>query len=134
MGRPSNWFWNSRDQRWELRTVSGLMADINEGGLRINQQARLERMYGFVGSNAGLTDIAAYGGAIAIGTITGATGLNVGDKVFGVRKNTNLQAGLLTSQFYIPTTNVLNVHVGNLGTGAGSLPAGGWDVVALRTT
>ena len=134
MPKPRNLSWNSVAQRWESVGRDGLVkVYIDETGLGVGQGGTsLGYFRKFVGSNAALASVVAYGGAVAIGTITNTTGLQVGDAIFGVRKNTNLQTVPLNVKFYVPTTDTLNIHVGNFGTIAGSLPAGGWDIVAIR--
>ena len=136
MTKPTDLNWNARTQQWEAKDTTGKVAfSINSGGILIGEGgSRISRIQGFVGSNAALASVVAYGGAVSVGTITNATGLAVADKVFGVRKNTNLQTVPLSVSFYVPTTNTLNIHVFNSGTIAGSLPAGGWDIIAMRTS
>ena len=133
MPKPRNLKWNSTAQRWESVGRDGLVkVFIDETGLGIGGNPAIGYFRKFVGSNAALASVVAYGGAVAIGTITNATGLAVGDFVRGIRKNTNLQTVPLSVGFYVPTTDTLNIQVGNFGTIAGSLPAGGWDIVAIR--
>lgn len=148
MAKPRELRWNSTAQRWESAGRDGLVKayqdetgwganQLTVGTLATLQAARvgsgpqINFMLGFIGSSASITSVAV--GEITIGTITNATGLAVGDKVFGNPKAATLQTGRLgIAAFYVPTTNVLNVHIANLGTVAGSLPAVGWDMFAVR--
>ena len=149
MGKPRNWRWNANTQRWENvgrgdavkayvddtylgadQFKAGTLATIEAA--TIGSGTQLDFILGFTGSSALLTAIGT--GAIAVGTITNATGLAVGDKVFGTPK-TNFAGGHVgPAGFFVPTANVLNVFLQNSKPdSAGSFPAVGWDIVAVRT-
>ena len=150
MPKPRNWSWNPTAQRWEQKGRDGLLKAYSDetglGGNRLNigTQADIQRllvgsgsninfMLGFTGTSALLTAIGVED--ITVGTITNATGIAAGDKIFGVPKELTMNTSKAAiAAFYVPTNNVLNVHIANIGTMAGSLPALGWDIMAMRSS
>ena len=149
MPMPRNLHYNPVAQRWESKGRDELVkAHIGESGLGANDLtigtlatiqniivgsgSRQTFILGFTGTNAAITSIGT--GAIAQGTITNATGIAVGDKVFGVPKADRSAGHVGFAGFHVPTTNTLNVWVQNSKPdSAGSFPATGWDIITFRT-
>ena len=132
MPKPRNLHWNPISQRWESAGRDGVVkAFINETGLGA------PNIFGFIGSNAAITAVGTL--AIAVGTISiagtvNASGVAMGDKIFGVPKADRSGGHVGVVGFYVPTTNTLNVWLQNSkADSAGSFPATGWDVIAFRS-
>jgi len=116
--------------------TQGSVQNLNVGTLATLQAANIGAgdtlsKIGFLSGTLG--GIAAVGtSAIAVGTVTGMTGLAVGDKVFGLPKSA-LAGNIGIAGFHVPTTNVLNAYVINPDpVTAGSLPSVGLDVLYIR--
>ena len=90
-------------------------------------QSAPTKVVSWVGSSAA---IAACGSLALAGTITGAVGLAVGDKVFANPK-VALAAQVLGG-FHVPAANTVNFYVATPN-GIGSMPAMSWDVFVIRT-
>ena len=121
-------YYNNRTNQWLITRKGGsTVLEIPDGNTSV------QRFIGFVGSSALIT---AVGVADEVtGTITNATGLAVGDKVFGnPRPVIAAAAKIALSYFNVPTANVLNFKAVNIGTMAGSLAASGWDIFAIRSS
>ena len=145
MAGGASWKYNSKDREWQLTGKDGVVRakwgeDANiiskpttyEGTVKLGSSGTpLTQILKFVGTSALLSSVVL--GGNTTGTITGAAGVAVGDTVVGLPKGTTVDVGKLAiSHFSVPTTNVVNVRVVNIGTVAGSLPATGWDIVAIR--
>jgi len=153
--KPKNWFWNPNSKRWELRgkTKGEPGAFVDEIGLGSNKGIRTSATASLaaidspsvvVGDGGALTlinkltgtlgAIAAVGsGATAVGTITGMTGVAIGDVIFGTPKAA-LAGNIGLGGFYVPTTNVVNAYVQNTKPdSAGSLISVGIDILQIRT-
>lgn len=132
-------FYNSRTQRWEVigkdRKVKASFGDDGvakfESGVEVDpDSATVTRLLSFVGSSAALSAVGT--ATTAIATITAATGVAVGDKVFG-NPRVALGGDLGLGGFHVPTTNVINALITNPSPdGGGSLPARGWDITVVR--
>ena len=118
-GRPSTHpkvSWNSITNRWEVTSKAGRLE------MAVDRQCRIPvRTISFIGS----MPIVNGAGSYAVGTIDNATGLRVGDMVFVTRGSISTLAGIFSP--CVPTNDVLNVLV------SGSMPAGGYNVFAIRT-
>ena len=134
MGK-ANWYYDSARNRWVIRGKAGVeVVAFNDGGeLQLAAgSTRVQRLIGFVGSSAALAAVGL--NTEATGTITNATGVQVGDKVFGNPRPVIAAAAKISLNYFnVPTNNVLNFVVSNYGTVAGSLAATGWDVFAIRS-
>ena len=134
MGK-ANWYYDSARNRWVIRGKAGVeVVAFNDGG-EIQLAAgstRVQRLIGFTGSSAAITAVAV--SEQITGTITGASDLRIGDKIFGVSRPVIADAAkIAVNQFYVPSNGLLNVKVINVGTAAGSLAARGWDIFAIRS-
>ena len=143
MGK-ANWFFNSRDNKWELRGRFGteiFHASDQEakfpnslevvGTLTIGGGQALTRFGMLSGTIGGIAAIGS--AAVAVGTITGMTGLAVGDKCMIIPKAA-LAGNVGIVGAYVPTTNTLNAYIANTKPdSAGSLPHSGVDVLYFRT-
>jgi|SRR3990167_224065 len=152
MGKANLWF-NSRDNRWEVRDKygdaiayfysggivapgkTGTLADLNIGTLATLRTAAIgggttiTKIVKFSGTLTGITSVGTT--AVAVGTVTGAT-VAVGDTVFGVPKADRSAGHVILGEFYVPTTNVVNVMLMNPRVdSAGSYPSTGVDMVAI---
>lgn len=114
--------YNAVTNRWEIRGKTGRLVQAFDDA----QQAPV-RIFSFVGSSAAIANT---GSLMLVGTITGGTGLKIGDKVFASPK-VELSAAILGG-FHIPTTNTLNFYVASPD-GVGSMRAMSWDVFAIKT-
>ena len=120
--RPSSipgLIWNTTNNRWEL---------VGKGNRFIQGFSRsgtpLVQTVSFIGSSPAISNVSGSIGANTVGTIDNATGLAVADIVFASPK---FMATLgVAFSFRVPAADTLNFSV------RGSLPAGGWDVVAFR--
>ncbi len=145
MAGGASWSYNSKDREWQLTGKDGVVRarwgeDANiisknttfSGTVKTGPSGTaLTQILKFVGTNALLSTVAL--AENTTGTITGAAGIAAGDTIVGVPKSNSINTGRLAiGHFFVPTTNVLNVRVVNIGTVAGSLPATGWDIVAIR--
>ena len=124
MGRPIIYY-NGRASRWEVLGKGGILKEAFD-----DADNAIIRKIKFVGTVGGIAAVGTL--AMAIGTITGATGLLPGDVIFGVPKAA-LGGNVGLGGFHVPTNNTLNVYIQNVsGLSAGSLPATGFDIAALR--
>ena len=114
--------YNAVSNRWEIMGKGGKLRMAVD-----DAQTPPVDVHSFIGSSAALANTGSLG---ICGTITNATGLKVGDKVFANPK-VALSSTFLAG-FHIPTTNCLNFYAINPA-GVGSLAAMGWDVFAVRT-
>ncbi len=148
MTKPRNLHWNDIAQRWEASGRDGIVSAYIDGnglggdnvavgtaltaaGLTMGGGTKLTYMLSFTGTSAAITSVGS--GAIAVGTITNATGIAVGDKVFGNARGSTSDSHVAFAGFRIPTANVLNVLLSNSKPdSAGSYVAVGWDIVAIR--
>jgi len=153
MGQSAKWFFKNKE--WYLigqhgheiirtngagfRIVggSGTLQNVGVGtlatlqSLKLGGGSTLGAAYKLTGTCAGIAAIGS--GAIAVGTITGMTGVAVGDAVMGAPK-ADVSAGHVgIGGFFVPTTNVVNVWLQNSKPdSAGSFPATGFDIFAVR--
>jgi len=124
MGKP-NWFYSVVENSWILKGKRGRKLDIPETNPHVTN------FFNFVGTSAGITAVGS--AAVAVGTVTNATGLAVGDIVFGNPK-VALAGHVGAVGFHVPTNDTLNVYIANIKPdSAGSIPAEGWDIFAIRT-
>ena len=161
--RPHNWFWNSVASRWELRGIAkgepiayandlglgvpqnlqvGQVATIgrtlNVGTLAVIQQIRVGvgATLAWIEKVIGTTPAVSAIGSGAVTTVTltnfASLGIAVGDKVFCNPKQA-LAGHIAFGGAHIPTTNVINIYLGNTKPdSAGSAPAIGWDALLIR--
>ena len=126
------------------RITTGTITNANVGTLATIQKASVAQLVvggqtvtsilEASGTFPGLTAVGTEG--VGVATMTGVASLGVlaGDVVFGVPKGA-LAANIGFSHFYVPTTNVINIYVvNNSQASAGSQPAVGVDVVAMRAS
>jgi len=93
--------------------------------------SNISNVMGWVGSCAAITAVPT--AAVAIGTITGATGLAVGDVIFATPKTNQSASHVSVAGFFVPTANTLNVLLQNIKPDSqGSYLAAGFDIIALR--
>ena len=142
MGK-ANMFYNAASRRWELRNRSGTMiAQWSDDGYSKDEQvSRLAKLRIAEGGTIGaftkltgtLTGIAPIGtGAVAVGTVTGVTGIAVGDLIH-VMPKAALAGNIGFVGAYIPTTNTVNIYVANTKSdSAGSLVDVGVDLLHMR--
>ena len=155
MGKANFWY-NSRDRRWELRRRDGtciafwsddgysrdeqgrVVAGVatlqtgQVGTLRIAAGDNVSRLFSAIGTSPAVAAIGSASTVVATLTGMGSIGAAVGDKVFGNPKQA-LAGHIAFGGLHIPTTNVLNVYLANTKPdSAGSAPAIGWDVVIYR--
>jgi len=128
MGRPNIFF---KGGRWHITGKGADIVAFDEGGMEVgNTGAKIAKIYAFVGSSAAIAAIGTC--KTATGTIIGATGLAVGDKIFGNRREA-MAAGVAVAGFLVATTNCLNFFVVNTEPNtAGSLTVSTWGIVAVR--
>ena len=114
--------YNATRNRWEIAGKGGTTRfAVDDSGTPV------VKFLSFVGSSAAIANT---GSLMLTGTITGGTGLSVGDKVFASPKVA--LASAVVVGFHIPTTNTLNFYA--LSPNAvGSFAARGWDVFAIKT-
>lgn len=127
MGRPNIFY---KEGKWHITAKGDVrVASFDGSGMELGETGdKISKMYTFTGTSAALSTVAS--GVITTGTITNATGLAIGDKVFGVPKT--LFDTIQVVGMHIPTTNTLNVNLVPVGDTGGSLIATAWDVVAIR--
>jgi hypothetical protein len=119
----ANFYYDTRSNKWVLRRKGGTnVFEIPDSNNLITN------IYGFVGSNLAIASI---GLKLAVATITGATGLKPGDKVFGTPKVAPV--GNVTDTWFVPTNNTLVAYFSEKSGAAGSLVAQGWDILAVRS-
>ena len=150
----ANWFYNSRDKKWELRDRAGVnVFEVADGGavkvkgaltgvtdITVGTLATLRQMQ--VGGGATVSFITKVTGTLlglasvgtntcAVSTLTGMT-VAIGDTIF-VTPKVAISGGIGIAGAYMPTTNTVNVIVTNPNiASAGSLPHTGVDVTILR--
>ena len=114
--RPSIWY-NGEANRWEVRGKGGgLITTFPDTSQAIGQIRR------FVGSTAA---VAVGLASMSVATLTGASGnVNLGDFVFVTAKTQNINGGCIGVS--VPSNNLALLTI------FGSLPAMGWDVMAIR--
>jgi len=122
MGQP-NIHYNSVTARWEFRGRGGALRFT----LDDTQPAGVGKIYAAVGSNVAF-DVGSY--AVAVGSIP-LTGVAAGDMVWGTPKAT-FPANIGIVGFYVSGANNVNVSAVNAAGIAGSYPAMGWDMFAIR--
>ncbi len=132
-----NWYWNSRSGRWEVRGRGKgepimYLAEAGPGipdgkTLTFGAQAvsAFKKHTGTIALSAIVTN------TVGVATVTGLSGIAVGDLVFVVPKSAI--AGKTLGQAVVATTNTVNVYVNNPNiSSAGSLAAVGVDVFQVR--
>lgn len=129
MGRPNIFF---KDGKWRIVGKGEEIASFGDDGIEIGRTGqKIAKIYSFIGSASAIAAIGTQ--TSSVGTITNATGLIIGDKVFGNCLSA-LPIGLVVGGFFVATTNCLNFTVTNsLPNTAGSLPSYGWNILATRT-
>ena len=124
---------NPRTQQWEFKGRDGMVkARVDEAGVGFGNAGNvLSRLIKLTGTLP-LTNVATAASAVA--TITGMTGIAVGDIIAAVNPKAALtDTNMVLSNERVLTTNVVNVTVvNNRSTSSGSLAAVGIDVLAIR--
>lgn len=123
MGRPSLEY-NARSNRWEVRGKGGTLRFAVD-----DASNPLGRVIAGVGSNAAIAAVGSY--STAIGSIQ-LVGVAAGDAIIATPKvamPTNLSVG----GFFVSGANNINFSVINPDIDTvGSMPAMGWDIIAIR--
>lgn len=130
---------NPRTNRWEVKGRNGdIELAFGEGGLYSKAGVKAGSSGTTMGQIRKLTgtlpatNVGSAAGAVV--TITGMTGLAIGDMVFITPKVAFTDANLGIGAVRIPTTNTLNVTlINHRAATAGSTAAIGVDVLAFRS-
>ena len=134
--KPKNMYWNQVSKRWELKGkgIGSPALWANDGGIGVpgltlgaGRVSLIQKITGTIP----LTNVGTVASVTA--TLTGMTGVAIGDIVIPTVKSTGLVAGVSLDGAWVPTTNVVNIKLNNvsLSTG-GSQSALGVDVLVIR--
>ena len=135
MAKP-HFYWDGTKNKWVFTDPSGAeVAEIGgdsifKGGVKYGGGTAFTKEAKLTGTIGAMTSVGT--AATAVGTVTGMTGLAIGDVVTIMPKAAI--GGLLgIGGAYVPTTNTLNVWITNPSPdSAGSLIATGFDVIYKR--
>jgi len=139
--------WDGQHNRWEVKGKGGVeivdfanKQQVQARDLAVASLANIERMevgstgdyvtkiYGAVASSPNHTIPS--GNAVTYVSLP-FTGVTPGDNVFANPKTALTNALVLGA--HIPGNNIVHVYLGTRDQSAGSLPALGWDLLAMRT-
>ena len=155
--KPKDWHWNPVAKRWELSgKAKGIVTAFADGaglgsdkGIRTSQTGSLSKadaatlvvgggditkMKKYTGTLPGIAAIGT--GACTWGTLTnvGSGAIAVGDMVLAIPK-ASLDGNIFFGATRVPTTNVVNILVGNTKPdSAGSLAHTGVDIFVIRSS